>query len=66
MREGMERVPAYGLRPGDIISSGETVVETYAGARTPRGKLHVILDSERGRRCALWGRYTLIGREARA
>lgn len=65
MREGIERVPAYGLRPGDVVSSGETVVETYAGIRTPRGKLQVVLDGPRGRRSAIWGRYTLIGRQER-
>ena len=65
MLPGIERVEAYGLRPGDVITSGETVVETYAGARTPRGKLHVVLDGPRGRRCAMWGKYTLIGRRER-
>lgn len=66
MIEGMERVPAYGLQPGDVISSGETVVQTYAGVRTPRGKLHVVLDDPKGfRRCAIWGKYTLIGRRER-
>jgi hypothetical protein len=65
MQQGWERVAAYGLQRGDVISSGETVVETYAGALTPRGKLYVVLDGPRGRRCALWGKYTLIGRRER-
>lgn len=63
MRENVERIPAYALKCGDKVTSGEIVVDTYCGARTPPRKVHVILDGPRGRRTALWGKHTLIGVE---
>lgn len=56
-----ERIAAYALQPGDVVGSGEKVVQTYVGARTPPRKVHVILDGPRGRRTALWGKFTIIG-----
>lgn len=56
-----DRIPAYALQLGDIVGSGEKVAQTYAGVRTPRGKIHVVLDGPKGRRVALWGKFTIVG-----
>jgi len=55
-------VPAHTLKKGDIITSGEEVVSVSAGAKTPSGKVDVILKNvttgkERG---AQWGKHTMI------
>jgi hypothetical protein len=57
------KVQAQHLQPGDIVGSGEKVVRVSAGVRTPRGKVDVVLDSADFHRCAVWGRYTMIGIE---
>ena len=54
------KIPARYLQPGDQVGSGEIVISVSAGARTPRGKVEVILErGERSRFC-LWGSHTLI------
>ena len=58
-----QRIAAHALQPGDVVGSGDVVVQTYVGARTPPRKIHVVLDTPRGRRTSLWGKYTIIGVE---
>jgi hypothetical protein len=61
MTESTTKVAARYLRPGDVVGSGETVVYTSAGAKTPRGKIGVLLQNVDGkRRSALWGASTTI------
>lgn len=61
-------VPAYILKKGDIITSGEEIVSVSAGASTPSGKLDVVLKNpvtgkERG---AQWGKHTMIGKKLKS
>jgi hypothetical protein len=61
-------VPAHTLKAGDIITSGEEVVSVSAGAKTPGGKVDVVLKNlstgkERG---AQWGKHTMIGKKPKA
>jgi len=56
-------VPAYTLKKGDLISnSNEEVVSVSAGAKTPSGKVDVILKNvTTGKeREAQWGKHTMI------
>jgi hypothetical protein len=55
------QVPARHLRHGDVTGSGETVLSVNVGARTPRGKVEVVLEKGCRRRSALWNAGTLIG-----
>jgi hypothetical protein len=55
------KVVARYLQPGDVTGSGETVVQTSAGVRTPRGRIEVVLEKGGKRRLALWGVSTTIG-----
>ncbi len=54
------RVCARYLQAGDVTGSGETVIQTSAGVRTPRGKVEVILEKDGKRRMAIWGASTTI------
>ncbi len=56
----MTRVVARYLRPGDVTGSGETVIQTSAGVRTPRGKIEIVLEKNGQRRLAIWGASTTI------
>lgn len=55
-----ERAPARSLIPGDVVSSGETILSVSAGVRTPRGKVEVVLSKDGRRRLAIWGAHTII------
>lgn len=65
---GKNSVPAYTLKAGDIITSGEEIVSVSAGAMTPRGKVEVTLKNPvTGKtRGALWGKHTMIGKKPKA
>lgn len=54
------RVRAADMLPGDHVGSGETVIGVSAGARTPAGKLDVILERSGKRRAASWRARTEI------
>ena len=54
------KVCARYLMPGDVIGSGETVKQTSAGVRTPRGKIEIVLEKDGKRRLAIWGASTTI------
>lgn len=61
-------VPVHTLKKGDIITSGEEIVSISAGARTPSGKVDVVLKNpvtgkERG---AQWGKHTMIGKKPKS
>ena len=56
----LAKVCARYLLAGDITGSGETVIQTSAGIRTPRGKVEVLLEKEGKRRLAIWGASTTI------
>lgn len=58
-----QRIAAHALQPGDVVGSGDVVVHTYVGARTPPRKIHVVLATPQGLRTSLWGKYTIIGIE---
>lgn len=55
-----QKVSARFMQKGDVVGSGETVVNVSAGVRTPRGKVEVTLEKDGERRLAVWGAYTLI------
>ena len=57
------KVQARNLQSGDRIGSGEIVRSIQTGLRTPRGKVEVMLHSDRKDRMALWGAYTEINVE---
>jgi hypothetical protein len=57
------RVHARNLLPGDIVGSGETVVNASAGARTPAGKVDVTLTLHGCTRTVAWNAATFIGIE---
>jgi hypothetical protein len=59
------KVQACALQPGDVTGSGEVVCGVSTGAKTPRGKVEVILDARDGQRIrqAIWGTYTEISVE---
>jgi len=61
-------VPAYTLKAGDIITSGEEIVSVSAGAMTPGGKVEVTLKNPvTGKtRGAVWGKHTMIGKKPKA
>lgn len=54
------KVAARYLAAGDLVGSGETVIWSGAGVRTPRGKVEVILEKGERRRVAFWGASTQI------
>lgn len=54
------KVAARYLLAGDRVGSGETIVWSGIGARTPRGKVEVILEKDGARRLAIWGASTTI------
>jgi hypothetical protein len=54
------KVAARYLAAGDQVGSGEIVVWSGIGARTPRGKVEVILEKAGARRLAIWGASTQI------
>jgi hypothetical protein len=54
------QVPARSLIAGDVVGSGETIVTVERGARTPAGKVEVVLDGGGIRRRSVWGASTLI------
>jgi hypothetical protein len=54
------QVPARALIAGDVVGSGETIVTVQRGARTPAGKVEVVLDSDGIRRRSTWSASTLI------
>lgn len=59
------KVQAQHLQPGDIVGSGEKVINVSAGVRTPKGKIDVMLkhpENEKGR-LSHWGKYTMINVE---
>lgn len=52
---------AQHLKKGDIITGGE-VVSVSSGAKTPSGKVEVVLKSKDGKtKKHIWGKYTKIG-----
>jgi hypothetical protein len=55
------KVCARYLMPGDVTGSGETVIKTSAGTKTPRGKIEIVLEKNGHRRLAVWGASTIIG-----
>jgi hypothetical protein len=55
-----KKVPARHLLRGDQVGSGEIVVGVGAGARTPAGKVEVILEKGGRRRLSIWGASTVI------
>lgn len=58
------KVQAQHLKPGDIVGSGEKVEDCYIGAKTPKGKVAVILAKANSvPRMSHWGKYTMIGVE---
>lgn len=59
------RVQAQHLQPGDVVGSGETVVNvTISSIHWPSNKVSVALKNEHGGiRSALWGKYTMINAE---
>jgi len=54
------QVPARSLVAGDVVGSGETIVTVQRGARTPAGKVEVVLERGGTRRRSLWGASTVI------
>ena len=60
MTNPTSKVCARYLQAGDVVGSGETVIQTSAGVRTPRGKIEVILEKDGKRRLAIWGASTTI------
>jgi hypothetical protein len=54
------RVQARQLVAGDVVGSGETIVQVAAGVRTPRGKVEVTLEKDGRRRLTFWGASTVI------
>ena len=55
------KIAARNLSKGDRVGSGETVAWSGIGARTPRGKVEVILEDESGkRRLAILNASTMI------
>jgi hypothetical protein len=54
------KVQANVLQAGDVVGSGETIVDTSGGLHTPRGKVEVTLEKNGRRRTAVWGAYTMI------
>ena len=56
------KVPVHALRPGAILAgSRETVISVSAGARTPSGKMEVVLEKYGSlRRTSLWNRSTVV------
>lgn len=54
------KVQANVLQIGDVVGSGETIIDTSAGLHTPRGKVDVTLEKNGRRRTATWGAYTMI------
>ncbi len=54
------KVCARYLQPGDVTSSGETVVKTSAGTKTPRGKIEVTIEKDGKRRRVTVGASTTI------
>jgi hypothetical protein len=61
-------VPAYTLKKGDMITSGEEIVSVSAGAMTPSGKVEVTLKNPTTgkERTAVWGKHTKIGKKPKA
>ena len=57
------KVQAMSLQPGDKVGSGEIVLQTSQGVRTPPGKIEVVLAKEGKSRLAVWGKYTMINVE---
>lgn len=62
------KVQAQYLQPGDIVGSGEKVINVSAGVRTPKGKIDVklgkYLNSDHEYfRTSQWGKYTMINVE---
>jgi hypothetical protein len=60
MLPNKQQVPARHLLSGDQVGSGETVVRTERGARTPAGKIEVVLEKTGRCRRAIWGASTII------
>jgi hypothetical protein len=56
----VRKVPARAMQPGDIVGSGEMIVCVQAGARTPRGRVEVVLEKDGRRRMSVWGAASLI------
>jgi hypothetical protein len=60
MQANKQRVTARHLMAGDRLGTGETVLAVCRGARTPAGKVKVMLSKGDKRRAALWGASTTI------
>jgi hypothetical protein len=54
------KVCARYLRPGDVTGSGETVIKTSAGTKTPRNKIEVTIEKDGKRRRVTVGASTTI------
>lgn len=61
----MARKQVCQLVPGDIMSgSGEKIIrQPNVDSKTPSGKMMVYLEGKYGRRCAIWGKHTVVGVE---
>lgn len=57
------KVQAQHLQPGDIVGSGEEVLAVGQGIKTPTSKCDVWLIKNDRKRCAQWGKYTMINVE---
>lgn len=58
----VDRIPAHALQPGDVVTSGETVVSVRsAGIDLPPRKASIVLEKNGHWRRAVWGKHTLIG-----
>ncbi len=61
-----EKLRVHQLRAGDVLrGSGETIVSASAGIKTPAGKIDVVLSKGERRRCAAWGKHTIVSIEDR-
>lgn len=57
------KVPSHALKTGDVVGSGETIVQVWDSVRTPKGKINVGLIKNGLCRNTIWGKYTLINVE---
>lgn len=58
------KVQAQHLQPGDIVGSGEKVIQVIVNAlRMPSVKVAVTLKKDDKQRTVQWGKYTTIGVE---
>lgn len=56
-------VPVRDLKPGDVLTSGATVLSNpYTSVSCPKGKTHIDIRYESGKTVmATWGKSTTVG-----